>query len=158
VTCDHASGSTFPLGTTIVQCTATDTHNNTGHASFTVTVRDTTPPVIASVTVSPGNLWPPNHQMVNATVTVIASDLVDPAPMSHIIAVSSNQPINGTGDGDTAPDWSITGPLTLQLRAERAGGAVRIYTITIATSDASGNTAYGTVNVTVGDGRGRAVH
>ncbi|MGA8810845.1 MAG: HYR domain-containing protein, partial [Thermoanaerobaculia bacterium] len=29
VTCDHASGSTFPLGTTTVQCTATDTHNNT---------------------------------------------------------------------------------------------------------------------------------
>jgi hypothetical protein len=158
VTCDQPSGSTFPLGATTVQCTATDTHNNTAHGSFVVTVRDTTPPVIASVTASPKNLWPPNHQMVNVTVNVIASDLVDPAPMSHIIAVSSNQPIDGTGDGDTAPDWLVTGPLTLQLRSERASGIQRIYTITIATTDANGNTSYGTVNVTVGDGRGRAVH
>jgi hypothetical protein len=161
VTCDHASGSTFPLGTTTVQCTATDTHNNTAHKSFNVTVQDTTPPTIVSITATPSNLWPPNHQMVNVTVSVIATDLVDPAPMSHIISVSSNQPIDGTGDGDTAPDWLITGPLTLQLRAERAGGTAgvpRIYTITVGTSDASGNTAYGTVTVSVGDGRGRAAH
>ena len=96
--------------------------------------------------------------MVNATVTVVASDLVDPAPMSYIVSVTSNQPINGTGDGDTAPDWQITGPLTLQLRAERAGNSVRVYTITIATTDSSGNTSYGTTTVTVGDGRTRAVH
>jgi hypothetical protein len=158
VTCDHLSGSTFPLGTTTVQCTATDTHNNTAHGSFTVLVQDTTPPTIVSITASPSNLWPPNHQMINVTVTVIATDLVDPAPMSHIVSVSSNQPLNGTGDGDTSPDWQITGPLTLQLRSERAGSAVRIYTITIAATDASGNTSQGTVNVTVGDGRGRAVH
>jgi hypothetical protein len=158
VTCDHASGSTFPLGTTTVQCTATDAHNNTAHKSFLVTVRDTTPPTIVSITASPSNLWPPNHQMINVTVSVIATDLVDPAPMSHIVSVSSNQPLNGTGDGDTSPDWQITGPLTLQLRSERAGGVVRIYTITIAATDASGNTSQGTVTVTVGDGRGRAVH
>jgi hypothetical protein len=158
VTCDHASGSTFPLGTTTVQCTATDTHNNTATGSFTVTVRDTTPPTIVSITASPSILWPPNHQMVNVSVSVIATDLVDPAPMSHIVSVSSNQPLNGTGDGDTAPDWVITGPLTLQLRSERASGVVRVYTITIATTDASGNTSQGTVTVNVGDGRGRAVH
>jgi hypothetical protein len=96
--------------------------------------------------------------MVDVTVTVIATDLVDPAPMSTIVSVSSNQPIDGTGDGDTSPDWIITGPLTLQLRAERSSGITRTYTITIATSDFSGNTAFGTVKVTVGDGRGRAVH
>ncbi len=158
VHCDPASGSTFPLGTTTVQCTATDAHNNTAHGSFTVLVGDTTPPVIVSITASPNNLWPPNHTMVNVSVTVIATDAVDPAPTSHIVSVSSNQPINGTGDGDTSPDWVITGPLTLQLRAERAGNAPRVYTITIATTDASGNTSYGTVIVTVGDGRGRAVH
>jgi hypothetical protein len=158
VHCDPASGSTFPLGTTTVQCTATDAHNNTAHGSFTVLVGDTTPPVIVSITASPNNLWPPNHTMVNVTVTVIATDLVDPAPTSHIVSVSSNQPINGTGDGDTAPDWVITGPLTLQLRSERSSGVTRVYTITIATTDASGNTSYGTVIVTVGDGRGRAVH
>jgi hypothetical protein len=50
-TCDHASGSTFPVGTTTVTCSATDAHSNTGQASFTVTVTlaavvDTTPPVL----------------------------------------------------------------------------------------------------------------
>jgi Ca2+-binding RTX toxin-like protein len=38
VTCSPASGSTFPLGTTTVNCTATDAKGNTGTASFTVTV------------------------------------------------------------------------------------------------------------------------
>src|SRR5438105_4159663 len=47
-TCSPASGSNFPVGTTTVTCTATDSHGNTGSASFTVTVtlNDTTPPVV----------------------------------------------------------------------------------------------------------------
>jgi hypothetical protein len=159
VTCDHLSGATYPLGSTTVQCTATDTHNNTAHGSFTILVQDTTPPTIVSITASPNNLWPPNHQMVNVTLSVIATDLVDPAPMSHIVSVSSNQAINGPGDGNTSPDYIITGPLTLQLRAERTAGNDRVYTITIATTDFSGNTAHGTVNVTVSQtSRGRASH
>ncbi|HEV7572046.1 MAG TPA: HYR domain-containing protein [Thermoanaerobaculia bacterium] len=157
VTCDHASGSTFPLGTTTVQCTATDTHNNTAHGSFTVTVRDTTPPTIVSITANPSSLWPPNHKMVAVTVTVIASDLVDPHPTSHIISISSNQPMNGNGDGNTSTDWEITGPLTANVRSERAGGSDRVYTITIETTDASGNAAHGTVTVTVSQSRGHAV-
>jgi hypothetical protein len=158
VTCDHLSGSTFPLGTTTVQCSATDAHNNTAHGSFTVIVQDTTPPTIVSITASPSNLWPPNHSMHDVTVTVIATDLVDPSPTSHIVSVTSNQPDNGTGDGDTAGDIVITGPLTVQLRAERSQGITRVYTITIASTDFSGNSAFGTVKVTVGDSRGRAVH
>ena len=47
VTCSPTSGITFPLGTTTVTCSATDTHSNTASGSFTVTVGDTTPPVIA---------------------------------------------------------------------------------------------------------------
>ncbi|HKC82839.1 MAG TPA: HYR domain-containing protein, partial [bacterium] len=37
--CVPASGSTFPIGTTTVTCTATDTHGNTSSASFTVDVK-----------------------------------------------------------------------------------------------------------------------
>lgn len=37
-TCDKASGSVFPLGTTTVTCTAKDKSGNSGSASFTVTV------------------------------------------------------------------------------------------------------------------------
>lgn len=157
VTCTPASGSTFPLGTTTVQCSASDLHGNTANGSFTVTVHDTTPPTVSSTTATPNTLWPPNHQMVDVTVAVVASDTVDPNPTSQIVSVSSNQPINGTGDGDTAPDWIITGPLTLQLRSERAAtGGQRIYTITVATSDFSGNTTTTTCTVTVGLSRNHA--
>src|SRR4029077_129080 len=83
------------------------------------------------------------------TITVIATDLVDPAPVSHIVSVTSNEADNGNGDGNTSPDFIITGALTLQLRSERDGNTDRIYTITIASSDFSGNTAFGTVTVTV---------
>lgn len=46
VTCTPSSGSTFPITTTTVNCSATDTVGNTSNGSFTVTVQDTTKPVI----------------------------------------------------------------------------------------------------------------
>lgn len=46
VTCVPASGSSFALGTTTVNCDATDTAGNVVNDSFTVTVVDTTKPVI----------------------------------------------------------------------------------------------------------------
>ena len=47
VTCTPASGSSFPVGTTTVTCTATDDCTNRSTCAFTITVvRDTTPPVI----------------------------------------------------------------------------------------------------------------
>ena len=48
--CSPASATTFSLGTTTVTCNATDTRGNAGSASFTVTVRDTTPPVVSTGT------------------------------------------------------------------------------------------------------------
>jgi len=38
VTCDPSSGSTFPIGTTTVACSASDAHGNQQTGSFTVTV------------------------------------------------------------------------------------------------------------------------
>ncbi len=54
VVCTPPSGSVFPLGTTTVTCTATDDYNNKATRSFTVTVRDTTSPLLtvpAAITV-----------------------------------------------------------------------------------------------------------
>lgn len=45
--CSHASGSSFPTGTTTVTYTATDAFSNVATASFTVTVNDNTAPVIS---------------------------------------------------------------------------------------------------------------
>jgi hypothetical protein len=45
-TCNPPSGSAFPKGVTTVNCTATDAAGLKASCSFTVTVNDTTPPVI----------------------------------------------------------------------------------------------------------------
>lgn len=149
--CSPPSGSTFPLGNTTVSCTATDGSGNSASCTTPVNVVDTTPPIIASVTPSPNSLWPPNHEMVPVSVAVAVSDICDAAPSCHIISVSSNEPVNGLGDGNTAPDWQITGALTVNLRAERSGeGNGRVYTIAVQCTDASGNnSATQTAAVTV---------
>ena len=46
--CEPASGSTFALGTTTVNCTATDAAGNSSSATFTIRVQDTTAPSLSS--------------------------------------------------------------------------------------------------------------
>ncbi len=48
--CTRNSGSTFPLGSTPVSCTATDQPGNASSCGFSVTVRDTTAPAITITT------------------------------------------------------------------------------------------------------------
>jgi parallel beta-helix repeat protein len=111
---------------------------------------DSVPPVIGSVTATPNVLLQANHQMVPVNIDVSASDNSGEAVVCRIISVASNEPVDGLGDGDTAPDWMITGNLTLNLRAERSGKATgRIYTITIECSDTFGNSSTKTVTVSV---------
>lgn len=69
--------------------------------------------------------------------------------------MSSSEPADGLGDGDTANDVEITGPLTVTLRAERSGkGGGRTNTITVEVADAAGNTSHGTCTVVVPKSRG----
>ena len=64
--------------------------------------------------------------------------------------MTSSEPDNGLGDGDTANDIAITGAMTLNLRAERSGtGNGRTYTITVEAKDAAGNTTLRTTTVSV---------
>jgi hypothetical protein len=140
----------FNLGNTPVQFSTTDDSLNPAACSALVQVVDTTPPTLASLTATPNALWPPNHKMMPISVAVSVSDVCDASASCQIVSVTSNQPIDGTGDGDTAPDWAITGSLTLQLRAERAGNlGPRVYTITVACTDGSGNSSTKLVSVTV---------
>ncbi len=139
--CVPASGSTFALGTTTVTCTATDHAGNQGHASFHVTVVDTTAPVISRFSPSQSSLWPPNHKMVSLSMNVTVTDVADPAPVCRITAITSNESVTGA--------WTFSG-LNFSLRAERNGdGSGRIYTIYGECRDASGNVATATATVTV---------
>lgn len=150
VSFSQAPGSIFALGTTTVTVTATDAAGNVTTGSFTITVADTTAPVIANLTASPNSLWPANHKLVTVTLTAAATDAASAPVTFHIVSAVSNEPDNGLGDGDTSGDIIITGPMTLSLRAERAGnGPGRIYTITIRATDDAGNTSTQTVAVSV---------
>lgn len=51
VSCDPASGSLFPVGTTAVTCSAVDTHGNAATGSFPITVRPFGPPPVTVVLV-----------------------------------------------------------------------------------------------------------
>lgn len=150
VTLTPPSGSVFPLGDTIVVASATDFAGNRTDDGFVVSVVDTTPPTINSLTPSLTSLWPANHKMVAVTIAADVSDIADPSPRAKIISVTSNEPVTGTGNGDIGPDWEITGDLTLNLRAERAGaGTGRVYTVTVECRDASDNATTSTVTVVV---------
>lgn len=145
----------LPLGTNVLTVTATDTATNTVSCSATITVVDTIPPVITSASASPNVLWPPNHKFVPIAVRATVTDACGPTTWK-IVSVSSNEPGNGTGDGNTSPDWVITGAHTVKLRAERSGNdSGRVYSIAIQATDAAGNlSSESVVNVNVPHDRG----
>ena len=148
VTCSPPSGSTFAKGNNTVICTASDSVGNVGTKSFTVTVKDSQAPTIIGVTPSLDQLWPPTGKLIPVTVTVSATDNCD-TPSCEIINVSSSEPITG-GVDTTSPDYEITGPLSVNLRAERLDlGPGRVYTITVRCIDASGNSSTKNAQVTV---------
>ncbi|MFO7585833.1 MAG: ExeM/NucH family extracellular endonuclease, partial [Anaerolineales bacterium] len=102
------------------------------------------------VSVSPDTLWPPRHQYVEVTATVSVSDNFDQNPTVELVSITSNEPDNGLGDGDTADDIVILDDFTILLRAERsAQGTGRIYTLTYKAADACGNETYATATVFV---------
>ena len=93
-------------------------------------------------------LWPPNHKMVDVTVSYSVTNSCG-AP-TCTLSIASNEPINGPGEGDSAPDWEIIDAHRLRLRAERAAkGSGRIYTITVTCSDTSGSSVSRAVTVAV---------
>ena len=82
------SGSIFPLGATTVTTRATDVAGNQASRTFTVTVADTTPPVIPALPNLTAEATGPGGAAVNFTIP--ATDLVDAAP------VTSSSPSSGS--------------------------------------------------------------
>ena len=102
-----------------------------------------TPPTITALAASPSTLWPPNHKMVPVAITATTSNGCG-GVTCRIASVASNEPPGPDGD------WVVTGALSVNLRAERAGlGFGRVYTVTVQCSDTAGNTVTRTVTVTV---------
>ena len=129
-------------------------YRSSDHDPVVVGFCDAVPPLV-EVSVTPDTLWPPNHKYVTVQATVDVSDNIDPNPTLTLVSVTSNEPDNGLGDGDTPDDIVIVGDFTFKLRAERSGtGDGRIYTITYQVTDACGNSTIATATVTVPHSRG----
>jgi hypothetical protein len=156
VTVSSNQPASYPLGTTTVTWSATDSNGNQSSGTQAVTVVDTTAPNF-DMDQTTDMLWPPNHKMVLVAVISNVDDLVDGNPMVDI-QVTSNQDINGNGDGNTDSDWSVNqvgGQWEVRLRAERTGrGEDRDYTIVVTVTDSNGNSSTATTVATVPHDKG----
>jgi hypothetical protein len=148
----------FGLGTTVVQFRATDDSGNPRTCTANVVVQDTLPPSIA-FTLDPTRLWPPNHRLVPIGAAVTVADVCNPNPPFVLASITSNEPDDGLGDGDTVNDIQGaafgTPDLAFLLRAERSGkGNGRIYTVVYTVTDGSSNTVSATQAVVVPKSQG----
>jgi parallel beta-helix repeat protein len=101
------------------------------------------PPTISGLTATPNVLWPPNGGATSVTIGVTVADDSDPAPVCQISGVTSNETLE-TGDS------TLTGPLSLDLRADRNGlGTGRVYSITVTCTNTSLLSAQAVVTVEV---------
>jgi hypothetical protein len=152
----------FGLGATTVQFRAVDDSGNQRTCTATVTVQDTHAPTI-SLALDPTTLWPPNHRLVPITAAVTVTDTCDPGAGFVLTSITSNQPDNDEGDGDTPNDVQGaaygTADTSFLLRAERSPllGS-RIYTVVYTASDSSSNGTLATAIVVVPRNQGHPLN
>lgn len=144
--CGTANGTQLLTSVGVTSATS-DANAADNQASITATVSNPLP-VISGLTINRSMIWPPNHKMTNIALSYAISDNCD-AVITPVITVSSNQPLNGVGDGNTDVDWQIVGDKLVQLRAERSGESVRVYTITVSATDSAGGSASQSIDVQV---------
>lgn len=109
---------------------------------------DVTPPTI-SVALTPSDLWPPNHKLVDITAEITVTDDQDPSPVVSLVSITCNEPIDPAKDVVGATYG--TDDRDFSLRAERVGQRKegRVYTVTYSATDAAGNTATASATVAV---------
>jgi hypothetical protein len=137
------SGDTFPLGTTKVTCSATDSRTNTGSGSFNVTVVDTTAPELSTVTNKTGIEATSASGAVVTYTRPTATDAVGAGPVSctpasgatfaldtTTVTCSAKDAANNVGTTSftvtvvdtTAPTLSL--PASQEIKATGLDGAV----------------------------------
>jgi hypothetical protein len=143
------SGAFFPVGTTTNTFVLTTPAGGTASCSFDVYVYDAEPPVMENLTVTPTTIWPPDHKMVMVTVDYTTSDNCSGIIYSDIWAWS-NEPDNGSGDGNKSSDIEFIDGHHILLRADRSGtGTGRYYNIYAYCWDESWNGAAQEIIITV---------
>jgi hypothetical protein len=148
--------SEFPVGTTQVECFATDNNHST-LTDLQITVSDNEAPVISGISAAL-MVWPPNHRYATFNLTDFVQSVTDNCQAlsvndARIVKVTSNEADDaaGLGDGNTINDIVIAADgQSVQLRKERqGGGSGRVYTIQVEAGDNSGNSATASFQVRV---------
>ncbi|MFA6001344.1 MAG: HYR domain-containing protein [Thermoleophilia bacterium] len=124
--CSPASGSTFPLGSTTVTCTAIDAAGNTGTATLTVNVQDTTAPVVTYAG--------PSDTIYTIDIPPITGTVADAVGVTSVVASI-----------DGGPDIACTVDAG-NVSCPTSGVGYGPHTVVIIATDAAGNagTATGT--------------
>ncbi|MEW6321519.1 MAG: Ig-like domain-containing protein [Acidobacteriota bacterium] len=128
-------------------------------ATVTITIAPVNDvPVCSAAAPSIGQIWPPNHRLVNVNVLGVTD--IEGGITIRIDSIFQDEPTNTQGDGNTPIDGYGVGTSTAQVRAERSGsprvpGNGRVYHISFTGTDNEGATCTGTVKVGVPHDQGQ---
>jgi len=160
-TADPQAEVTLQLGAHSLTLTVTDGMGGTDTDDVLVVVEDSSGPDLTLNQPDPSLLWPPNHRLVQVTITGTVTDVCD-ADLHVEASVDVADPGRGDPQGDGGrnhdPDYieptvavAENGSLRIVtfVRAERAGSHQRVYTITVTATDYSGNATSESVDVVV---------
>lgn len=140
--CTPAAGTTFAIGTTTVDCTATDAAGNQSSGSFTVTVADTTPPDVTAKLV-PLKKGGDDESTQTFRVVFSATDAVGVQTLTATlngITVTNGQVVR-LQKAEKGPQKVNNEDGVLKIRATS-------FTLTVTATDAAGNTGTATVTPT----------
>ncbi len=149
ITCSPPPGSIFPMGSTIVLCTASDALGNTSSGSFLVIVVDGTPPVLYLPGTITTNATSPQGAVVTYLINASDPDNLPyqitinctppsgntfPIGSTNVLCTASD-PAGNTGSGSfqvivlnrTPPVLHLPG--TIRVKATNRLGAVVTYTV-----------------------------
>jgi len=143
VTCSDAggpvvSGAKFPIGSTTVTCSATDSNHLTGSATLIIVVKDASPPVVTGSSNITENLAAGTSTSVTYSPAPSATDLVDGTD-----AVTCTIPAVPPATGTTPAPSGTT------FTAPATAGQSTTTTVTCAATDTQGLSGSATFTVTV---------
>jgi hypothetical protein len=128
--------NTGTAGTYVLTYSATDPSGNSGSATRTVTVVDTTPPSV-TVSVTPTSIWSPTGKLVPVTVSGTASDNGGLSRVTFTVT-DEYRLVQPSGQVSVGSDGSYSFAISLQASRTGSDKDGRTYTITVTAVDRAG--------------------